>query len=101
MVENMCTRYGEPVATIVTPDDDGDGEADTRCYYAFPEIEALVDQGTALEADLRALGFGYRAAYIAKTAQQLKVSIHTITLFYLKHSARPNFPSKASQPLLM
>lgn len=75
MVENMCTRYGEPVATIVTPDDDVNGEAaDTKCYYAFPEIEALVDQGTALEADLRALGFGYRAAYIAKTAQQLKDS---------------------------
>ena len=104
MVENMCTRYGEPVATIVTPNDDVNGEAaDSKCYYAFPEIEALVDQGTALEADLRALGFGYRAAYIAKTAQQLKVSIHglCITLICLKHSARPYFPTKASQPLLM
>ena len=101
MVENMCTRYGEPVATIVTPDDDVNGEAaDTKCYHAFPEIEALVDQGTALEADLRALGFGYRAAYIAKTAKQLKVSLYH-TLICLKHSARPYFPSKASQPLLM
>ena len=74
----MCTRYGEPVATIVTPDGDGEA-ADTKCYHAFPEIEALVDQGTALEADLRALGFGYRAAYIAKTAKQLKVSIQALS----------------------
>ena len=77
MVESMCTRYGKPVATVVTPggeDEAASGEAgSSKCYYAFPEIEALVERGPALESDLRGLGFGYRAGYIAKTAQQLKV----------------------------
>jgi len=72
MVENMCTKYGKPVATVVTPEGDEGSEPGSKCYYAFPEIEALVERGPALESDLRGLGFGYRAGYIAKTAQQLK-----------------------------
>merc|ERR1719320_712287 len=72
MVENMCTKYGKPVATVVTPEGDEGSEPGSKCYYAFPEIEALVECGPTLESDLRGLGFGYRAGYIAKTAQQLK-----------------------------
>merc|ERR1719320_585540 len=70
MVENMCTKYGKPVATVVTPEGDEGSEPGSKCYYAFPEIEALVERGPALESDLRGLGFGYRAGYIASTAQR-------------------------------
>jgi len=72
MVESLCTNYGEPVATILNPSDGSLEFGVDKCYYAFPEIEALVDRGPSLEADLRRLGFGYRAAYIYKTAKQLQ-----------------------------
>jgi N-glycosylase/DNA lyase len=58
MVENLCTHYGPCVAQI----------GDTS-FHAFPAIEDLATDG--VEAHLRKLGFGYRAAYIAKTAKQL------------------------------
>lgn len=38
-------------------------------YYAFPSIETL--QSKCDETTLRALGFGYRAAFITKTSEQL------------------------------
>merc|ERR1719450_707232 len=72
MVENMCSKYGKAVATIVTPPSEDNDQASEKCYFAFPELEVLADRGPTLESDLRALGFGYRAGYIAKTASQLK-----------------------------
>ena len=59
MVENLCTHYGEKISVI--------GE---KAYYSFPTIENLSNNKT-VETKLRQLGFGYRAAYIAKSAQQL------------------------------
>ncbi|KAJ6000036.1 N-glycosylase/DNA lyase [Penicillium waksmanii] len=55
MVEKLCIHYGPFVATI------GD-----RSYHDFPAPEALA--GKDVEANLRTLGFGYRAKYIYKTA---------------------------------
>ena len=51
MVDKLCERYGEPVGA----------------YHAFPTIARLAADD--VEADLRALGFGYRARYIQQAAQ--------------------------------
>lgn len=61
MVENLCSYYGEVVATV------GDEK-----YHAFPSIDHLAAKDIDIESHLRKLGFGYRAAYISKTARQLK-----------------------------
>ncbi|XP_014674304.1 PREDICTED: N-glycosylase/DNA lyase-like isoform X1 [Priapulus caudatus] len=56
MVERMCTRYGEPLPVV--------GGA---TYHAFPGVAALAADG--VEGELRALGFGYRAKYVAASAR--------------------------------
>ncbi|KAG9248851.1 DNA glycosylase [Calycina marina] len=56
MVNNLCLHYGSLIGHI-------DGEP----FHDFPTAEALAVPG--LESHLRELGFGYRAAYIAKTAR--------------------------------
>jgi N-glycosylase/DNA lyase len=53
LVNKLCVNYGEPVGDL----------------YAFPDLKALL--GANLEQELRELGFGYRAKYIAQTAKQL------------------------------
>lgn len=55
MVENLCTHFG----TFL-------GEVDGIKYYDFPTPQQLAKPET--EEKLRALGFGYRAKYIQKTA---------------------------------
>lgn len=54
MVSSLCSEFGPHLDTI-------DGHA----YHDFPDPQDLI--GT--EARLRELGFGYRAKYIAKTAE--------------------------------
>lgn len=74
MVENLCSKYGERVATICTdPEAKSDGDG-SKTYYSFPELECLAAAADRhqLESDLRSMGFGYRAAYVSKTAQQLR-----------------------------
>lgn len=59
-VENLCIHYGKYIATI-----------DNKAYYDFPTPEALTTPPPkipSVESHLRALGFGYRAKYIATTA---------------------------------
>ncbi|KAL5116294.1 8-oxoguanine glycosylase ogg1 [Pleosporales sp. CAS-2024a] len=56
MVHNLCLHYGPLIACI-----------DGVPYHDFPPPHALA--GPTVEAHLRELGFGYRAKYIAKTAQ--------------------------------
>ncbi|KAH8602516.1 N-glycosylase/DNA lyase [Bisporella sp. PMI_857] len=56
MVSNICLHYGPLV-----------GHIDGQAFHDFPTAEALTRPG--VESHLRALGFGYRAGYIAKTAQ--------------------------------
>ncbi|MBR2974489.1 MAG: 8-oxoguanine DNA glycosylase [Clostridia bacterium] len=52
IVERLCAKYG----------------AKTDNGYAFPTLEALAN---ATEADLKAIGAGYRAGYIVNTAKAL------------------------------
>lgn len=44
-------------------------QVDGHVYHDFPSIESLAGDG--VEVTLREMGFGYRAAYIAKTAQHI------------------------------
>lgn len=59
MVHNLCLHYGPFIANI-----------DDTPYHDFPTPDAL--SGSGVEAHLREIGFGYRAKYIAKTAQIVK-----------------------------
>merc|ERR1712020_803402 len=74
MIENLCIRYGEKIASIDTGDRPNRNTID---YYTFPTLESLCDSsqigsnGMDVEQTLRSLSFGYRAAYIAKTAKQI------------------------------
>ncbi|KAK3393184.1 DNA glycosylase [Podospora didyma] len=56
MVQNLCIHYGPYIGTV-------EGIA----FHDFPHPEALM--GEDIEANLRKLGFGYRAKYIAETAR--------------------------------
>ncbi|KAK9370671.1 DNA glycosylase [Lipomyces kononenkoae] len=56
MIENLCLTFGTYVASY-------DGVA----YYTFPRAADLCADSSAVQR-LRALGFGYRAAYVYKTA---------------------------------
>lgn len=58
MVDKLCTHYGRYIATW-----------DGRSYHDFPPPDALTGKG--VETHLRELGFGYRAKYIARTAQMV------------------------------
>lgn len=58
MVQNLCKHYGTEIATV-------DGET----YYSFPDVGNLLH--STLTSELRELGFGYRAKFIAATAQQV------------------------------
>lgn len=55
MVHNLCKYYGPLL-----------GHVDDEPYHDFPAPQALAQSG--VEEKLRALGFGYRAKYIYKTA---------------------------------
>ncbi|MFN3691216.1 MAG: DNA glycosylase, partial [Fimbriimonadales bacterium] len=58
MIERLCERYGEPIA-----------QENGTTYYAFPTTERIAQ---ASEADIRALGFGYRAKHLIEAAQALQ-----------------------------
>ncbi|KAH7102276.1 DNA glycosylase [Auriculariales sp. MPI-PUGE-AT-0066] len=66
MVQALCTNFGHCAGTLEVP---GASEATSQDYFAFPPPSALAAPSTT--AKLRALGFGYRAEYIQKTAQML------------------------------
>jgi len=63
MVSSLCKEFSPALVSI--PDESGEAEA----YHPFPPPSALASSGLA--AKLRALGFGYRAEYIQRTAQML------------------------------
>lgn len=55
MIHKLCVNYGPLL-----------GDLDDLPYHDFPTPEALAQDG--VEANLRSLGFGYRAKYIYNTA---------------------------------
>jgi len=58
LVEKLCTHYGEKIC-----------EYKEQSFYAFPEIVTL--SNPKVEAHLRLLGFGYRAKFIQKSAEEI------------------------------
>lgn len=85
MVQNLCTHFASPLLEHVylpPPEsvkaEGGDADAVGKdveqgevriAYHPFPPPEALAKPG--VEEKLRELGFGYRAKYLARTAQML------------------------------
>jgi N-glycosylase/DNA lyase len=61
MVTAIAREYGDPLRV---PGPDGDA----RTYHDFPDPAALA---AATEADLRDLSLGYRAPYVARTAEMV------------------------------
>ena len=58
MVEKLCAHYGRPIAYV-----------DGKLHHSFPSVSSLAQPG--VEEKLRELGFGYRAKFIAKSAQYI------------------------------
>lgn len=58
MCHALCIEFGNPV-----------GQYDKVDYYSFPTSKELVER--ASEEKLRALGFGYRAKFLMKTADKM------------------------------
>jgi len=58
MIESLRRRYGTHLATL-----------DGRAYFAFPSVDQLCH---STEEQLRGMGFGYRASYVADAARQLR-----------------------------
>ncbi|RMX67822.1 hypothetical protein KXD40_000634 [Peronospora effusa] len=59
MVDKLKATYGDLIY-----------KEEGRHFYAFPSVDTLAAK--CEEATLRTLGFGYRAAFIVKTAKQLQ-----------------------------
>ena len=80
MVHKLCIRYGPRIGVL----EDGD------VYHDFPTPQALAQEG--VESELRKLGFGYRARYLATTAKA--VSRHSPGwLEALRNPLKPAFAS--------
>jgi N-glycosylase/DNA lyase len=65
MVKSLCTNYSPSLMSLPPPS----GPDEPEPYHPFPPPSALAAPEVA--AKLRALGFGYRADFIQKTAKML------------------------------
>ena len=71
MIQNLCSYYSPPLLSLPHPF----SPTEVHTYHSFPPPSALCGSGVGL--NLRALGFGYRAEYIQRTAKML-VDAHGI-----------------------
>ncbi|KAF9973428.1 8-oxoguanine glycosylase ogg1 [Actinomortierella ambigua] len=69
MALKLSQEYGKAVS-ISAEDRVGDLAHIPETYYTFPDLDSLAQDG--VESRLRELGFGYRAKYIAKTADMIQ-----------------------------
>ena len=65
MVKSLCTNYSASLLSLAPPSGSGEPEP----YHPFPPPSALA--APEVTANLRVLGFGYRAGFIQKTAEML------------------------------
>lgn len=66
MVNALCTEFSPPLLRLNLP---GSTDGVLETYHPFPTPSALAAPEVA--KTLRALGFGYRAEFIQRTAQML------------------------------
>ena len=76
MLQSLRQRYGDKLCTVDGVD-----------FFSFPDVERVAD---IKEQELRDLGFGYRAAYVTKTAAQVKAKGGEAAL--LKCRTMPRYP---------
>lgn len=78
MVQNLCTHFSQPMATVTYPppptevfagDEEIQAMPTTITYFPFPSVERIAEKD--IDAKLRKLSFGYRAPYIQDTARLL------------------------------
>ncbi|KAF9166454.1 8-oxoguanine glycosylase ogg1 [Actinomortierella ambigua] len=69
MALKLSQEYGKAVS-IPSEERVGDLAHIPETFYAFPDLTSLAQDG--VESRLRDLGFGYRAKYIAKTADMIQ-----------------------------
>jgi N-glycosylase/DNA lyase len=84
MVQKLCLYYGPYIATV-------EGEP----FHDFPGPEAL--SGVQVETHLRQLGFGYRAKYIAQTAEIIASPKRPGWLLRLRNPESPAFGVRTLQ----
>uniref|UniRef100_A0A8H7TL01 DNA-(apurinic or apyrimidinic site) lyase n=1 Tax=Bionectria ochroleuca TaxID=29856 RepID=A0A8H7TL01_BIOOC len=81
MVHKLCKHYGPLIAHI-----------DGVPFYDFPNPDDLT--GNGVESNLRELGFGYRAKYIAETARIVAQEKPSNWLETLRNPDNPGFGSQ-------
>lgn len=69
MVQNLSTHFCPPLLTLPDPNE----PSKTLSYHSFPHPSMLA--APSVSSKLRALGFGYRAEFIQRTAKML-VDLH-------------------------
>lgn len=69
MVHALCKHYSPSLITLPPPSVSEDGSQDPATYHPFPPPSVLA--APDVKSTLRALGFGYRADYIQRTAKML------------------------------
>lgn len=83
MVDKLCLHYGRHL-----------GNLDGHVYHDFPTPAALTGQN--VESHLRSLGFGYRAKYIARTANMIAHEREDGWLDSIRNPESPVFGMKSS-----
>ncbi|KAL8334723.1 hypothetical protein RB598_009127 [Gaeumannomyces tritici] len=85
MTHKLCDHYGgEPIATVAG-----------HVFHDFPAPSALAADG--VEQNLRLLGFGYRARYIAETARMVTGQLPHGWLRALRNPALPGWGSDGAE----
>lgn len=69
MVHALCKQYSPSLIALPPPSVSGDCSEGPTTYHPFPPPSVLAVPGA--KSTLRALGFGYRADYIQRTAKML------------------------------
>ncbi|PSR94115.1 hypothetical protein PHLCEN_2v4543 [Hermanssonia centrifuga] len=69
MVKALCQQFSPPLLKLPPPHVQSDDECITTTYHAFPRPSVLA--APEVSNVLRSLGFGYRAAFIQRTAKML------------------------------
>ncbi|KAH9857115.1 DNA glycosylase [Lenzites betulinus] len=69
MVKSLCQHYSPPIVKLYPPAGSTPNVEGLEAYHPFPPPSALA--APEVSAQLRALGFGYRADFIQRTAAML------------------------------